>query len=197
MKFFFTEMKKLLVQNCIRFEEITDFMEDINYADGAGHPAEVDQERLADKLLGSFQHIIHRARREAGELALEESDVEAVRCEEVCDAGAAATQERPRRSDAGAATRSPEHLPGSRVDVLDAADAYPGWERDLRSQHSVISKPISDRKKNKQSFQCELCDVWLPSWPQVQGHCRGAQHKKKKAALGTKCVPASSVDSSL
>ena len=100
-------MKKLLVQNCIRFEEITDFMEDINYADGAGHPAEVDQERLADKLLGSFQHIIHRARREAGELALEESDVEAVRCEEACDAGAAATQERPRRSDAGAATRSP------------------------------------------------------------------------------------------
>ena len=95
-------MKKLLVQNCIRFEEITDFMEDTNYADGAGHPAEVDQERLADKLLGSFQHIIHRARREAGELALEESDVEAVRCEEACDAGAAATQDRRRRSDARA-----------------------------------------------------------------------------------------------
>ena len=239
-----------------------------------------------------------RARQEAGWHALEEFDVEAVSCEEACDAGADATQERPRRSDAGPAkaqprgssrgpaqraqttrckrgcgrpsaegydtccrtciqtdgqqhgpqcerrweelareaktithqeritqgwicencdfsnflerptcrecetarpaiTRSPEHLPGSRVDVLDAADAYPGWERDLRSQHSVISKPISHSKKNKQSFQCELCDVWLPSWSQVQGHCRGAQHKKKKAALGTKCVPASSVDSSL
>ena len=123
-------MKKPLVQNCIRFEEITDFMEDINYADGQGHPAEVDQERLADKLLGSFQHIIHRARREAGELALEESDVEAVRCEEACDAGAAATQERPRRSDAGAATRSL------------------GWEQDLRSEHSVILIPKTTKKKH-------------------------------------------------
>ena len=126
-------------------------MEDINYADGAGHPAEVDQERLADKLLGSFQHIIHRARREAGELALEESDVEAVRCEEACDAGADATQERPRRSDAGAATRSPEHLPGSRVDVLDTKDAYPGWERDLRSEHSVILNPKTDKKNSPSS----------------------------------------------
>ena len=91
-------MKKLLDHHSIRFEQITDFMENITYADGAGHPARADQERLAGKLLGSFQHIIRRARREAGEPALEESDVEAVRCEEACDAGAAATQERPRRS---------------------------------------------------------------------------------------------------
>ena len=74
--------------------------------------------------------------------------MEAVCCEEACNAGAAATQERPRRSDAGAATRSPEHLPGSRVDVLDTADAYPGWERDLRSEHSVILNPKTDKKKH-------------------------------------------------
>ena len=96
-----------------------------------------------------------------------------------------------------AITRSPEHLPGSRVDVLDAADAYDGWEQDLRSQHSVILKPSSASKKL--SFECELCGVWLPSWSQVAEHCRGAQHqKKKKAALKpetepeTNFVPASS-----
>ena len=144
--FFFAEIKKVLQQNRIRFEDITDFMEDIKYADGQGHPARESHHRLAGKLLGSFQHIIRRARREAGEATASESDVEAVRCEEACDAGAAATQERPRRSDAGAATRSPEHLPGSRVDVLDTADAYPGWERDLRSEHSVILNPKTDKE---------------------------------------------------
>ena len=157
-------MKKLLVQNCIRFEEITDFMEDINYADGAGHPAEVDQERLADKLLGSFQHIIHRARREAGELALEESDVEAVRCEEACDAGAAATQERPRRSDAGAATRSPR-ASGSRVDVLVAANTYPGWEQDLLNEHGIIFNAKTGNKKH--FFHCQICKEHLPIWTDV------------------------------
>ena len=146
-------------------------MEDIKYADGQGHPARVDHQRLAGKLLVSFRHIIRRARREAGEPALEESDVEAVRCEEACDAGAAATQERPRRSDAGAATRSPR-ASGSPVDVLDTADTYPGWERDLRSQHSVILNSKSD--SGKQSFRCELCDVFLPSWSQVEGHGKGS-----------------------
>ena len=154
-------------------------MEDINYADGQGHPARADQQRLAAKLLESFQQIIRRARQEAGVPALEESDVEAVGCEEACDAGAAATLERPPRSGAGAATRSPR-ASGSRVDVLDAADAYPGWERDLRSQHSVISKPISDSKKNKLSFHCELCDVPLPSWAQVQMHCKALKHTSKQ-----------------
>ena len=116
--------------NSIRFEEITDFMEEIDYADGQGHPARADQQRLAGKLLGSFQQIIRRAQQEAGVPALEESDVEAVGCEEACDAGAAATQERPRRSDAGAATRSL------------------GWEQDLRSEHSVILIPKTTKKKH-------------------------------------------------
>ena len=70
-------------------------MEDIKYADGQGHPARVDQQRLAGKLLVSFRQIIRRARREAGEPALEESDVEAVGCEEA--ARRPATQERLRR----------------------------------------------------------------------------------------------------
>ena len=92
--------------------------------------------------------------------------MKAVRCEEACDAGVAATLERPRRSDAGAATRSPR-ASESRVDVLDTEGTYDGWEQDFRSQHSVILKPKSG--KEKQSFQCELWDVWLPSWSQAPG----------------------------
>ena len=97
-----------------------------------------------------------------------------------------------------AITRSPEHLPGSRVDVLDTNGAYPCWEQDLRSEHSVILNPKTDKKK--QSFHCELCDVHLPSWAQVPDHCRGSQHKSKKKAaqekkprqgVGTVFVPAS------
>ena len=115
---------------------------------------------------------------------------------EACDAGAAATQERRRRSDAGAATGRPRGS-GSRADVLDTEDTFDGWEQDLRSQHSVILKPGSGSKKT--SFQCELCEKWLPSWSQVPEHCRGAQHQKnlKKAALEpeseseTKFAPAS------
>ena len=133
-------MKNILEQKRIPFDEITHFMEDITYADDQGHPAQKEYDRLAEKLLGSFEHVIRRARQEAREPALEEPDVKAVRCEEACDAGAAATLERPRRSDAGAATRSPR-ASGSRVDVLDTADTYPGWERDLRSEHSVILHP--------------------------------------------------------
>ena len=114
-----------------------------------------------------------------------------------CAARRPATQERPRRSDAGAETRSPR-ASGSRVDVLDTADAYPGWEQDLRSEHSVILNPKTDKKK--QSFHCELCDVPLPSWAQVPDHCKGSQHKSKKKAArekkprlgpGTDFVPAS------
>ena len=104
--------------------------------------------------------------------------MKAVRCEEACDAGAAATQERPRRSDAGAATRSPEHLPGSRVDVLDTADAYLGWEQDLCSEYSVILNPKNGKKK--QSFECKLCEEFLPSWAQVQMHCKDFKHTSKQ-----------------
>ena len=93
-----------------------------------------------------------------------------------------------------AITRSPEHLPGSRVDVLDATDAYPGWEQDLRSEHSIILNLKTTKKKL--SFHCELCDVPLPSWAQVPDHCRGSKHKaarEKKPRLGSgpDFVPAS------
>ena len=104
----------------------------------------------------TFQNVIRRVQRKARELALEDAG----------DAGAVAKQEQPRRNDAGAATRSPR-ASGSRVDVLDAADAYLGWEQDLCSEYSVILNPKSG--KEKQSFQCELWDVWLPSWSQAPG----------------------------
>ena len=191
---FYVEIKKHLEQKRIRFAQITDFMENIKYADCHGHPAQEDHDRLAEKLLKSFQDIIRRPRR--GGLRSRRPDVEAVRCEEACDAGAAATQQRPRRSDAGAATRSPR-ASGSRVDVLVAANAYPGWEQDLLNEHSVILNQKTDKKK--QSFQCQICNEYLPNWAHVPGHCKGEKHKKaaqqKKTAgdtrLGASFVPAS------
>ena len=182
-KEFFTSVKELLQLKGLRFAEITDFMEDLKYGDSMGHPAPQGHQKLAQKLLETFQDLDVTQQRPCARPSSSRARREAPASEAV-------------RSAPGAAAEAVVQS-GSRADVLDTEGPYDGWEQDLRSQHSVISKPISDSKKNKQSFQCELCDVWLPSWSQVQGHCRGAQHKKKKAALGTKCVPASSVDSSL
>ena len=62
----FNEVTTILQNKSIRFEEITDFMKDIKYADSAGHPARQDYDKLAQKFLDTFKDIISCARREAG-----------------------------------------------------------------------------------------------------------------------------------
>mgnify|MGYP003315065773 CR=1 FL=1 len=81
----------------------------ITYFDDQEHPDRQDYHKLAAKPLMTFQDIISGARREARDTPASE----AVRCDagaaaEACDAGAAATQERRRRSDAGATQRRRE-----------------------------------------------------------------------------------------
>ena len=117
-------------------------MDEVKYADDAGHVATEDYEKLATKLMESFQNI----------------------CEEAWDARAAATQQRPRRSDAGSATRSPR-ASGSRVDVLVAANTYPGWEQDLLNEHGIIFNAKIDNKKH--FFHCQICKEHLPIWTDV------------------------------
>ena len=115
---FYPEVKKLLEQKGIRFAQITDFMEEIKYCDRAGHVAPEEYDRFAEKLLKSFQDII---------------DVEAVRCEEACDAGAAATQQRPRRSSSSSGSSS-----GSSNGSSSAAG----------SERSIILNPKTDKKNS-------------------------------------------------
>ena len=150
---FYREVKKLLQEKGARFTQITDLMDEVQYADDAGHVATEDYEKLARKLMESFQNI----------------------CEEAWDARAAATQQRPRRSDAGSETRS-RRASGSRVDVLVAANTYRGWEQDLFNEHGIIFNAKTGNKKH--SFHCQICKEHVPKWADVPIHCKGEKHQK-------------------
>ena len=86
-------------------------MKDLKYVDSVGHPAPQEHQKLAQKLLDTYQDVTQQR--------------PCARPSSSCTPGAAA-------ESAEAVVQSE-----SRADVLDTEDAYDGWEQDLRSQHSV------------------------------------------------------------
>lgn len=140
-------------------------MRDLKYVDEAGHPARQEHQKLAQKLLDTFQDVTQQrpcARPSSG-----------------CTPGAAAE----------AVVQS-----GSRADVLDTEDAYDGWEQDLRSQHSVILKPSNGNNKLSFECElCGVwLPIWCQSPRHCRGAQH--QKKNAALEPDNKFVPASSVE---
>ena len=98
-------------------------MEDLKYGDSMGHPAPQEHQKLAQKLLETFQDVTQQrpcARPSSSRARREAPASEAV------------------RSAPGAAAEAVVQS-GSRADVLDTKGPCDGWEQDLQTQHGVIS----------------------------------------------------------